>query len=145
MLTSKLTNSFGHFHDTGDEVQGPSSGLQLWQGYGAALQIQQLPFQTSGQKNPFDNLLVIPDANRTGDIYFCQGTDRASFETNALGCEMQLAQEIFNGHTDGAPKIKCAICLLRGHQQNGFVALTSKLDTSLKIRGWAGANHSNGK
>ena len=75
---------------------------------------------------------MIPDGNRTREIYFCQGTDRASFKTNALGCEMQLAQEIFNGHTDRAPKIKCAICLLRGHQQNGFVAITSKLEDGLE-------------
>ena len=99
--------------------------------------------------NPFDNLVVLPDTKGFNpSIYICNNTNLHTFQQNGYQCEKKLAREIF-GHDDttdnvreasidnngnsnsksnrkASPfKVNCAICLLRTHQRNGFVAIIS--------------------
>lgn len=92
-------------------------------------------------EDPFNNLIVVPDTKSPQAIYACEGTDRRAFLKDGMTCEGRIAREIFRndssqekaaategkGGTDAIPpfKVNCAICLLKTHQRNGFVAIAS--------------------
>ncbi|KAL9178512.1 hypothetical protein ACHAXT_001850 [Thalassiosira profunda] len=122
---------------TGREAQGADGERQS---LGINAYANEIQFDSGESKDPFDNLIVVPDTKSTPAVYVCEDTNRQALRTDGTARERKLAREIFGETENGAVastdkvaengdippfKVNCAICLLTGHQRNGFVAVAS--------------------
>lgn len=88
----------------------------------------------NNNESNLNGLLVVPESPLSRDfkskIYHCQETSREIFDTSPMLCEVKLKNEIYLKKQEDQQeqpniKLRCAVCLLKEHKPNGFVALHS--------------------